>query len=485
MREPGGERDRTGAEGDVPRTKPRRQLRHQNWTRLKRRVAAGSTRRVRVGVALVSVAALVATLAWRAQQAPPSVGETASPNAPGSALSSETATMASTPTSTTTPTATHTASPSAPIAATTLTPGLTPGPTANPEAKATKDFGCGWDGGLMVPLADGRVLVGGDTCVEIFDPATRTFRATGRPNAVRLTAPATSLRDGRAFVGSAPTSNSDDIWTNSAEIVVSNDELFDPASGRFTPISPVHTRHGSAALQLLDGRVLIVGPQALGAEGLHGDPAFAELFDPNAGTFTAAGPLAYRVTFPALVPLADGKVLVANSGGGNVVTQLYDPATNTFRATRGQIEGGLPCGFPNGMVMFVQNYMASVDAYDPRTETFHRLAPMAMSTPTQYNTCTTLTDGRVLVIGESLEAANEPQTVSTMLAGQIYDPARDTWTDLGLLNLRRRQGDVRVSFGVAPLPNGGALVIADEPGGGTGSTPELFDPKTNKFVVSQ
>jgi hypothetical protein len=72
-----------------------------------------------------------------------------------------------------------------------------------------------------------------------------------------------------------------------------------------------------------------------------------------------------------------------------------------------------------------------------------------------------------------------------MLAGQIYDPARDTWTDLGLLNLRRRQGDVRVSFGVAPLPNGGALIIADEPGGSTGVTPEIFDPKTNKFIVNE
>jgi hypothetical protein len=137
------------------------------------------------------------------------------------------------------------------------------------------------------------------------------------------------------------------------------------------------------------------------------------------------------------------------------------------------------------MVMFVQTDMASVYAYDPRTETFHRLAPMAMSTPIQYNTCTPLTDGRVLVIGESLEAANESQTVSTMLAGQIYDPVSDNWTDLGLLNLRRRQGDVRVSFGVAPLPDGRALIIADEPGGATGSRPELFDPTTNKFVVNE
>jgi len=145
-------------------------------------------------------------------------------------------------------------------------------------------------------------------------------------------------------------------------------------------------------------------------------------------------------------------------------------------------------------------------AYDPESDTFHGIASPSRF-PVEVLKCATLTDGRILAIGQptgegsgdatgsrfsagvlfdrgsttsaggGAENATEPIT----LAGLLYDPARDQWTYLGHLNLQR----ISQSIGLAPLPNGGALVIGQEAGGANGATPELFDPKTNKFIVNR
>ena len=64
---------------------------------------------------------------------------------------------------------------------------------------------------LVVPLLDGRVLVVGggfddqlDTSAEVYDPATRTWSATGSMLNAHTRFPATLLDDGRVLVGGAP-----------------------------------------------------------------------------------------------------------------------------------------------------------------------------------------------------------------------------------------------------------------------------------------
>ena len=66
-------------------------------------------------------------------------------------------------------------------------------------------------------------------------------------------------------------------------------ELYDPATGTFTPTGDMTAvRGGSAATLLLDGRVLFTGGYNCGPAGQDGIWASAELYDPATGTFSAA-----------------------------------------------------------------------------------------------------------------------------------------------------------------------------------------------------
>ena len=437
------------------------------------------------GVAAAAALVLVAALVWRGQSAPPvsRPSDTPAVTPPISASAS--------PTGTPSPTST-------PVPGPTLQAGLTPGPTADSACRPGKTYSC-WGDGPGVPLADGRVLY--VQSGAIFDPATHTFTATGRSNVDRPGGAATLLADGRVLIVGG--------FDSGANGDATMDEIYDPKTGRFTPIGPVASHAQAASVELADSRVLILG-------GDYKSPvAFqlaADIFDPAGGTFTAAGSTS-RAGYTSggsdisAVLLGNGKVLVAEAadGGRTWGTEVYDPSTNTFTpsATSEVSRGASPvlAKLPDGRAMLFGGGNAAVEAYDPTTGSFSRLANMPGANVVYA--FATLTDGRILtlgVVGLSLGRTGSPQTPGGLfdrrppasarpapdnattpvtLDGEIYDPAQDKWTDLGRLNLDR------ITVQVAPLPNGGAIVTGTTPGGMGTEVAELFDPTTGRFTLNK
>lgn len=110
-------------------------------------------------------------------------------------------------------------------------------------------------------LQDGRVLVAGGSdrdsataTTELYLPATGQWQSGPAMNQARLDHVAALLTDGRVLVaGGASRASNPDLALDTAE-------LFDPATGRWTPIPPMGTVRASAfAARLPSGEVVIAG----------------------------------------------------------------------------------------------------------------------------------------------------------------------------------------------------------------------------------
>jgi hypothetical protein len=180
-------------------------------------------------------------------------------------------------------------------------------------------------------LSDGRILIAGGSdgskfvaSAELFDPKTGKFSPTGPMRTARAMHTATLLPDGRVLIagGSIPVGDSSGV--------VASAELYDPATGKFSPTGPMTTaREGQTATLLSGGRVLIAG----GVDAGEVTVASTELYDPATGTFSPTGSLATARSGHSATALPDGRVLIAGGDDGSkglASAELYDPAAGKF-----------------------------------------------------------------------------------------------------------------------------------------------------------
>ncbi len=131
-------------------------------------------------------------------------------------------------------------------------------------------------------MPDGRVLIlGGRTPkdfvyagAELYDPRSGTFSAAGQMREGRQQHTATLLPDGRVFIAGG-------FWSDGQKSRdLSSTEMYDPSTGNFSPIGSMGSpRDGHHAILLDDGRILILGGEAIGSRGGVG-VASAVLYQP-------------------------------------------------------------------------------------------------------------------------------------------------------------------------------------------------------------
>ena len=130
---------------------------------------------------------------------------------------------------------------------------------------------------------------------------------------------------------------------NASGDIFPSPELYDPATGSFSPTGNLRTpRHSASATLLVDGRVLVAGGIGVGV----GTPELSssKVYDPATGTWQETGNLAAPRLGHAAFRLNDGRVLVAGGAQyfsedfGNTYSdtaELYDPATGVWSAAQG------------------------------------------------------------------------------------------------------------------------------------------------------
>jgi Kelch motif protein len=137
----------------------------------------------------------------------------------------------------------------------------------------------------------------------------------------RANAMGTRLADGRVLVAGGDTGSG---VTDSAEV-------FDPATGKWSPVAAMLVARGyHDGLLLDDGRALVFG-----GDGVYDKTKGAELWDPASDAWKATGPVVTTRFEPAFAKLRDGRVLVAGGWNGDELAsaEIYDPRTNTWAKT--------------------------------------------------------------------------------------------------------------------------------------------------------
>ncbi len=198
------------------------------------------------------------------------------------------------------------------------------------------------DHAAVLLLSGDVLLLGGDvsgvgraptSTAEIFDPKTRTFRATGAMATPRRPAGVVMLGDGKVLVAGG---------TGTGKTIVARAEIYDPASQTFAETGALEAaREKHTAQVLADGRVLVMG----GSTGPDESDRLrtTEFYDPSTGRFSR-GPsmLAARHKVTSVL-LADGQILVV--GGGPSLAEVYNPTANSFVAIAGS--NGIERFFPS------------------------------------------------------------------------------------------------------------------------------------------
>jgi hypothetical protein len=291
-------------------------------------------------------------------------------------------------------------------------------------------------------------------------------------------------------------------------------------------------RERFTTIQLSDGRLMSVGGRAIGLQAQSGNyNETAELFDPASTTWTFTGDMNEQRRSPGLRALPDGRVMVVGGLSGQreplASSEYWDEATGAWTfgpdmnrphdlmATASLADGrfmmiGGTSKDENGLLI---SLTTETEAYDPATETWTELAPMAEKRAS--HTATTLIDGRVLVVGGG--RTDGPYLKPT----EIYDPATDAWIPAAPLTKGRAfhtatlldDGRVLVVGGkgkirlaeiydpaldtwapagetIAPRSEHAATLLADGTvlvTGGTGylATSEIFDPATSTWVSGE
>ena len=286
-----------------------------------------------------------------------------------------------------------------------------------------------------VMLSDDRILItGGDgtggplQSAEIFaTDGTATFAAA--MNVARSRHFAVTLPDGRVLAGGGVSSGGGAI--NSAE-------LYDPNADSWTQINPMTSARANATAVLLpDGRVLIAGGDNSGSPSNT-----IEVYDPSTNTFNFAGVLSSPRTKHAMAVLSDGRVLIIGGSDGT-------------------------------------NPLASSDIFDPSSG--NTSAGPSLATARYGHSATTLLDGAVLVAGGTTTGSNG---MVELTSAEIFDAASGTFSALSASLVTARHGHQALL-----LPNNNNVLIFGGTSGGISDgqpvgTSELFSPWQGTFAAT-
>ncbi|MBI2689358.1 MAG: hypothetical protein HYX27_23885 [Acidobacteria bacterium] len=232
-----------------------------------------------------------------------------------------------------------------------------------------------------------------------------------------------------------------------------------------------------ACVAMSDGRVLVAG----GTVAPNGALNSAEIFDPSAGTWSDAGPMAIaRVDATASLITVNQRqrILIAggeNSSGATKTLEIFDPESNSFSMASETMTSArrhhAAASLGDGRVILAGGSngdaaLDTIDVFDPASGTVSAMAKL--SAARQDLTATLLLDGRVLLAGGNDGAAD-------LATADILDPAS---ASISTVAMNAAHSNHRAFL----LPDNNTVVLAGGAAGDAASPAvERFVPWKNRF----
>jgi len=307
-------------------------------------------------------------------------------------------------------------------------------------------------------LQNGKILVAGGfssgwnavSTAELYDPASGTWTPTGSMNTARADHTATLLQNGKVLVAGGQHTN-DPLATA---------ELYDPVSGSWTLTGSLNVaRVYSKATLLSNGKVLISGGNSGDNSSIvpsHPITSTAELYDPQTGSWTLTGALNEARANHTATLLQDGRVLAAGGGGNPTYYSNYDSSNPTL--------------------FTYDSTLSSMEIYDPSAGTWTPTGSLMQKR--MYHTATLLPNGLVMLAGGMDN--NETPTSTCFSSVELYDPVAGVSTSAAAMST------ARVKHTATLLPNGSVLVIGGETNASLNlaNSAELYDPSTGSWSIT-
>jgi len=304
----------------------------------------------------------------------------------------------------------------------------------------------------ILKLPNGKVLVTGNQytlskCIEIYDPATKSFTRLNDMVLARKNPFLFNLSDGRVLILGGVQQK----YPPSTTVYSIQPEIYDPSEGSFTVLNTFHNGysnqewmpHVTHAVQMSDGRIFI----------LSGSTSSAVL-NPLTGTVIQSASTLYPRTNGAMTPLSDGRILLVGGNTSPTSAEVFTPVGtsrgfNTYLRQSGDLLGSstllesmltsrrdqfvTTSVLSDGRVMFTggrnenNEMQSSVDIFNPITMQFMSNPPSMPISRSSHNSVS-FSDGTLMIYGGW--TARIPSGTGTYQTKSVimFDPATNTFT---------------------------------------------------------
>jgi N-acetylneuraminic acid mutarotase len=211
-------------------------------------------------------------------------------------------------------------------------------------------------------------------------------------------------------------------------------------------------RTGHSALLLGNGQVLVVAGDNTGTD------SSTELYTPATGTWRATTSLQSTHSF-TLVPLQDGRALaVDDSGNVNQESEIYNPSTAQWTLTgiMYYAHEGDAVLLPNGNALAYGNHFACYGGqfFNPSMNTWSR-TQFQCGTGISFGPLALLATGKALLAGGVIVYSGRETSVTK---ADLYDFSSNAWASTGALNQARDAHTLTRLLSGQVLAAGGGVV---------------------------